>query len=96
LFPTRFYTEGIPGTIIDAYAAGIPVISSKWESFADVMKEGVTGWGFDFGDFEQFRALLEKAAKEPKVFSLMKITALEEMKRFQPQEVIQKLTQGMI
>jgi glycosyltransferase involved in cell wall biosynthesis len=33
LFPTRFFTEGIPGTIIDAYAAGVPVISAKWESF---------------------------------------------------------------
>ena len=33
VFPTRFYTEGIPGTIIDAYYAGVPVIASKWESF---------------------------------------------------------------
>ncbi len=33
LFPTHFYTEGIPGTIIDAYAAGVPVISAKWESY---------------------------------------------------------------
>ncbi len=31
LFPTGFFTEGIPGTIIDAYAAGIPVISAEWE-----------------------------------------------------------------
>ena len=36
LFPTRFYTEGIPGTIIDAYAAGVPVISARWESFSTI------------------------------------------------------------
>lgn len=23
VFPTRFYTEGIPGTIIDAFASGL-------------------------------------------------------------------------
>ena len=96
LFPTRFYTEGIPGTILDAYAAGIPVISAKWESFADIVEDGVTGWGFEFGNFEQFRALLEKAADDPETFSAMKITALEEMKKFQPQEAIQNLTQRMI
>lgn len=33
LFPTHFYTEGIPGTILDAYAAGIPVISCKMGKF---------------------------------------------------------------
>jgi hypothetical protein len=49
LFPTHFYTEGIPGTVIDAYAAGIPVISAKWESYSDVIDEGVTGIGYKDG-----------------------------------------------
>ncbi len=60
LFPTHFYTEGIPGTILDAYAAGIPVISAKWESYSDVVDEGVTGIGYDFDDVEQFTQLLFK------------------------------------
>lgn len=59
LFPTLFYTEGIPGTIIDAYAAGIPVISSRWESFNDIIDEGITGYGYKFGDFQELVKLLE-------------------------------------
>ena len=43
LFPTHYYTEGIPGTIIDAYAAGVPVISAKWENFGDIIEENITG-----------------------------------------------------
>jgi glycosyltransferase involved in cell wall biosynthesis len=50
LFPTHYYTEGIPGTIIDAYAAGVPVISARWESFADIIDEKLTGIGYDFGN----------------------------------------------
>ena len=50
LFPTKYYTEGIPGTVLDAYAAGVPVICSKWESFGDVVDDDKTGWGDDFFD----------------------------------------------
>lgn len=60
LFPTRFYTEGVPGTIIDAYAAGVPVISSKWQSFDDVIDNGVTGYGYEFGNVEELYHLLKK------------------------------------
>ena len=42
LFPTKFKTEGIPGTIIDAYAAGIPVIASKWDNANEVICDGIT------------------------------------------------------
>ncbi len=38
LFPTHFKTEGIPGTIIDALAAGIPTVAHSWDS-ADLMVE---------------------------------------------------------
>lgn len=45
LFPTRYKTEGIPGTIIDAYFSGIPVIASKWDNFNEVIREGKTRFG---------------------------------------------------
>lgn len=60
LFPTRFFTEGIPGTIIDAYAAGVPVISAKWESFADVVDDGVTGFGYQFCNTEELKSAILK------------------------------------
>lgn len=34
VFPTRFYTEGIPGTIIDAYASRCPGCFSKVGEFS--------------------------------------------------------------
>lgn len=63
LFPTRYRTEGIPGTIIDAYAAGVPVISAKWESFADVVDEGVTGIGFEIENWNELKTILLQIAK---------------------------------
>ena len=50
IFPTHYFTEGIPGSVIDAYASGVPVISARWENFQDIIQENVTGFGFDFED----------------------------------------------
>ena len=73
VFPTRFYTEGVPGTIVDAYASGLPVVSSRWESFSDVVDEGVTGYGYDFGDVEDLKRVLLKIANEPEMIYKLKI-----------------------
>lgn len=93
LFPTHFYTEGIPGTIIDAYAAGIPVISARWESYADVVDEGKTGIGYDFDNESQFAEILLNAVGDPKQLLDMKINCLNKAKDYIPQTAIQTMIQ---
>ncbi|MBQ4153935.1 MAG: glycosyltransferase [Clostridia bacterium] len=93
LFPTRFYTEGVPGTLIDAMAAGVPVISSLWVNYKDVFIEGITGWGYEFENINQFKQLLLKAAEEPDEFLRMKETALEQAKKYEPSVAISELIQ---
>lgn len=84
LFPTRFYTEGIPGTIIDAYAAGVPVISAKWESFSDVIEDNVTGIGYDFGNNESLIDILENVALNNDIILSKKINCIMKAKEFLP------------
>jgi len=43
LFPTHYKREGIPGTIIDAYASGVPVISAGWDFAKDIIDQNETG-----------------------------------------------------
>lgn len=88
LFPTHFYTEGIPGTIIDAYAAGIPVISTRWESFSDVVEDGKTGIGYDFDDEKQLEKILIAAAETPKTLLDMKNSCLSKAKAYIPEQII--------
>lgn len=88
LFPTKFYTEGIPGTIIDAYAAGVPVISSKWESFSDVVEDSVTGIGYEFDNDYSLIELLEYIYCEPEKIVAMKIACLSRAKMFSPEVII--------
>ena len=82
LFPTHFYTEGIPGTIIDAYAAGVPVISAKWESYSDVVEEGITGFGYEFDEESQLEDILVNAATEPDMVLKKKSSCLREAEKY--------------
>ena len=95
LFPTRFYTEGVPGTIIDAYFSGTPVISSRWLSFKDVVKEGMTGFGYAFGEYDELFGLLEKIANEPIVINSLRNNCLNEAKKYTPQNAISILSSSL-
>lgn len=96
LFPTRFYTEGIPGTIIDAYAAGVPVISSKWQSFEDVIDEGVTGIGYKFGDADDLTQKLIDVEKSAKQINNMKLNCLKKSKTFLPDNAIEGIVKNFV
>lgn len=43
LFPTYYYGEGFPGNVVDAYNAALPMIATKWNYNADVIKDGYNG-----------------------------------------------------
>ena len=92
LFPTHFYTEGIPGTIIDAYAAGIPVISAKWESFSDVVDDGITGIGYEFDNVDQLESRLLEIVKKPDELLSMKGNCIHKAKHYIPKSVIRTMT----
>ena len=94
LFPTRFYTEGIPGTIIDAYAAGIPVIASKWESYSDIINDR-TGIGYDFDTENGLTENLLQAANIPTIIFDKKMQCLTEAERYKPENVVRILIERM-
>ncbi len=50
LLPTHFYTEGLPGSILDAYISGIPVIVTKWKYATEFVEDGNTGIIIPFED----------------------------------------------
>ena len=91
LFPTRFYTEGVPGTIIDAYASGLPVIVSKWQSYKDIVEEDVTGFAYEFGNTDEFEAILYRALKSPSLINSLRENCRQYAKRYSADEAIKIL-----
>ena len=48
LFPTHYYTEGFPGSIMDAYRSGLPVIATNWKHANEFIMDGISGYVVDF------------------------------------------------
>ena len=97
LFPTHFYTEGIPGTIIDAYAAGLPVISAKWESCLDIVDDGETGLCYEFNNEKQLENILWNLAQNPQPLLDMKKNCIEKAKGYVPEmtlEILKRFFEG--
>ncbi len=93
LFPTRFYTEGIPGTFIDAYAAGVPVITALWMNSADIFEDGVQGYGYEFGKTDELRNVLIQIAGNTTRITCMKPDCITKAKDYLPETVIKLITQ---
>ena len=77
LFPTLYFTEGIPGTIIDSYFAGVPVLASKWENFDEIVKEQETGFSFQFSNKEDFYNVFTNILNNRKELIRMRKKCLE-------------------
>lgn len=91
LFPTHFVTEGIPGTIIDSYAAGVPVIASRWNSSEDIIDINKTGILYNFNDIIELKEILIKTFKNPNVVLDMKKNCIIKAKSYIPYNVIDDL-----
>jgi glycosyltransferase involved in cell wall biosynthesis len=91
LFPTHYKTEGIPGTIIDAYAAGLPVISSDWDSSSEIILNNETGLIYDSAENSKLVELLVEASKNPWKLYKMKKNCLNKASYYLPEVIIGEL-----
>lgn len=53
LLPTHFYTEGLPGSVVDAYISGIPVIATEWKHSHEFVDDGKSGFIVPFENGKQ-------------------------------------------
>jgi len=95
LFPTKFYTEGIPGTIIDAYASGVPVIASEWENFSDIIEPNVTGIGYPFLQSEILKDILIEIVRNPIRILDMKRNCLNRSYDYLPNNALATLWESL-
>lgn len=91
LFPTKYFGEGIPGTIIDAYAAGTPVIFAKWEHWQDILIDGKTGIGYEFGKVDQLKNVLWDLKIDFEAYKKMSNRCILEAKKYHSEFVLKKL-----
>lgn len=95
LFPTYYPGECFAGTIIDALAAGVPVIASDWRSNSELVDEGCTGFLFPVHNVNAMRDILLDAVSDPSKIQKMRAACLEKAWQFLPEVVLEDLAKRM-
>lgn len=92
LFPTYYFGEGLAGTVIDAYSAGVPVVASDWKYNSEVVKNGITGNIFETKNDKEFAEILEKYYLGEMDIQAIRKNCLEEAKKYTPDVAILGIT----
>jgi glycosyltransferase involved in cell wall biosynthesis len=99
LFPTKYKTEGIPGTIVDAFAAALPVICSEWPRSRYVVTNGKDSIVYSFNNYLSLLDAIKYAINNPDVILKLKSGSLDSFNKYQPEfavlPLIQELCRGL-
>jgi glycosyltransferase involved in cell wall biosynthesis len=74
IMPSLWY-EGLPMTLMEAFANGLPVVASDLGAFAEVVEDSVTGRLFPPGDSTTLAAVVNRLLSEPERLIRMSMAA---------------------
>lgn len=83
ILPTHYYTEGLPGSLIEAYLSGLPAIVTEWMHSHEFVEDGVTGFVIPFKNNQsEFNESIMKIYSDRKLLKLLKEGAISKSKHF--------------
>ncbi|MDD2961544.1 MAG: glycosyltransferase family 4 protein [Muribaculaceae bacterium] len=95
VLPTKFKTEGFPGSIIEGFYGGVPTLASRWNSAEDIISDNIDGLVFEFDNFEDMKQKLIYCYNNPDEIIKMREQCRQKAKKFSYKEVIKTLTDKM-
>ena len=95
LFPTKWAGEGLPGTIIDAFAAGIPVIASDWNANKEIIQNNKQGIIYPSNEMLTLKDAVKYSLNEIDKMNNMRIESRKSFDRYTPQAVLQVILEKM-
>lgn len=85
LLPTKYYTEGFPGSILDAYLSGIPVVVSDWQYSKEFVEHEVSGLISRWDDEKDFTNQVDRLYQDRELLYDMKSGAMEHGRKYSMQ-----------
>lgn len=91
LFPTSWKAEGVPGTVVDALAAGVPIIAARWPYHDEMLVDGVTGLAYPFGHNELLIDAMRRFMKPTTDVGAMRRACMARAAAYAPQAVAPRI-----
>lgn len=95
LFPSVYRGEGMPGTIIDAFSAGVPVIATDWHFNGELVRNGKTGYCYDWKKEELLTEWIIYAIEHPEEVNRMRNACLKEAEKYTPDAAMKQICDRM-
>lgn len=92
LFPTFYEGEGFPGTIIDAFSSGLPVIASDWKYNKEIICSDECGYLLDENTSDCLAKKLIDIYNNYELWERKKCKVLEISKNYYYKNLIEKIT----
>lgn len=83
ILPTMYYTEGLPGAVVDAYISGIPVLVTDWLHASEFVNHEHTGFIVPFKNgLNEAIQYLNRVDSNRNLLNTLKNNALQEALKF--------------
>jgi glycosyltransferase involved in cell wall biosynthesis len=89
LLPTYHSGEGYPAVIMEAFAAGIPVVASRWLSIPELIEDGIQGLLIPPQAPHRLREALGRLAADARLYETLSRNAFEHAKSFSEKAVLE-------
>ena len=93
LFPTYWDGEGFPGTIIDAFSAGVPVIATNWNCNSEIIDNGINGIIYPARNIENLINAIKNIIGQKERMLVMKRNAIGKAQEYKPDRYINEMIQ---
>ena len=91
VFPTYYSGEGFAGTLIDALAAGVPVIASDWKYNSEIIISGENGKLIETHNELALEKQLIEIVDNIEKWNLMKVNTVIQAKKYLPEIALKEL-----
>lgn len=91
LFPTYWDGEGFPGTIVDAFSAGLPVIATDWNCNGEIVENKKNGILYPNDEVKNLEEAIKWVIQNIDSMKEMKKNSIRSAKLFQPDTYILRI-----
>ena len=95
LFPTHWVGEGLPGTIIDSFASGIPVIASDWNANKEIIEHNRQGIIYPNQDMKTLKDAIVWSMQETTTMASMRTESRAAFEQYTPNAIWQAIFSKM-
>jgi glycosyltransferase involved in cell wall biosynthesis len=95
LFPTYYSDEGFPGTIVDAFIAGVPVLASDWKYNRELVADGETGAFCRTHSVDSLAETIKRYVDAPRRLTAMRARCIEEARKYHSDVALTGLLQDL-